>query len=274
MKVLSLFDGISCGRVALERAEIKVDRYVAVEIDRYAQIISKKNHKDIQHFEDVCKVDFEEGEFDLILAGSPCQGFSLAGLQRGFDDERSKLYYEFLRIKNKVKPAFWLLENVPMLPAYQQKISYDLQQAPIEINSALLSAQVRKRLYWSNFHFEIPQDKCVSLQDILIRDEEALRSYKMNKTPSRDRMARGGCPNITQRDKANCLTTKQDRWGNAGLIEYDGYFRYLTEVECERLQTLPDGYTAGVSASQRYKALGNAWTVDVIAHILSRLATC
>lgn len=269
MKILSLFDGISCGRVALERAGIKVSRYVAVEIDGFAQIISKKNHNDIEHFSDVRNVDFEEGEFDLILAGSPCQGFSVAGFREGFEDPRSKLYFEFLRIKNKVKPKWFLLENVQMPYDWQKRISYDLWKTPVEINSALVSAQVRKRLYWSNIPFEIPQDKGVSLQDILIRDESALRAYKMNKTPSRDRMAWGGCPNITRRDKSNCLTTKQDRWGNAGLVEYDGYFRYLTEVECERLQTLPDNYTAGVPSSQRYKMLGNGWTVDIIAHILS-----
>lgn len=271
MRVLSLFDGISCGRVALERAGIKVSRYVAVEIDGYAQIISRNNHNDIEHFGDVRSVDFEEGEFDLLLAGSPCQGFSAAGTQLNFDDERSKLYFEFLRIKNKVKPKHWLLENVLMKYEWQKKISYDLWYSPIEINSALVSAQIRKRLYWSNIPFEIPEDKNISLQNVLIRDNEILKSYKMNKTPSRDRMAWGGCPNITRRDKSNCITTKQDRWGNAGLIEYEDYFRYLTEVECERLQTLPDGYTAGVTSLQRYKALGNCWTVDVIAHILSNI---
>lgn len=156
--------------------------------------------------------------------------------------------------------------------AWQKKISHDLWQKPKEINSALVSAQTRRRLYWSNIPFEMPEDKNINLQDLLIRNDEELRAYKMNKTPSRDRMAWGGCPNITRRNKSNCLTTKQDRWGNAGLIEYEDYYRYLTEIECERLQTLPDNYTFGVPSSQRYKALGNCWTVDVIAHILQNIA--
>ena len=114
----------------------------------------------------------------------------------------------------------------------------------------------------------MPQDKNINLQDLLIRDSEILKPYKVNKTPSRDLMWKKGCPNITNRNKSNCLTTKQDRWGNAGLIEFEDYCRYLTEIECERLQTLPDNYTFGIPSSQRYKALGNCWTVDVIAHIL------
>jgi DNA (cytosine-5)-methyltransferase 3A len=271
MRVLSLFDGISCGRLALLRAGIPVTRYVASEIDGYAKIISRNNWLDIEQVGDVCKLDFEEGEFDLILAGSPCQGFSIAGMQLGFDDDRSKLYFEFLRLKNKIKPKFWLLENVPMQYAWQKRISNDLWYKPKEINSALVSAQVRRRLYWSNIPFQVPEDKGISLQDILIRDVEVLRPYKMNKTPSRDQMWIRGCPNITRRDKSNCLTTKQDRWGNAGLVEYEDYARYLTEIECERLQTLPDNYTFGVPSTQRYKALGNCWTVDVIAHILKNI---
>lgn len=109
----------------------------------------------------------------------------------------------------------------------------------------------------------------VNLQDILIRDVELLKPYKVNRTKSREEMWRSGCPDLTHRTKSNCLTTKQDRWGNAGLIQYEDFCRYLTEVECERLQTLPDGYTYGIPSTQRYKALGNGWTVDVIAHILS-----
>lgn len=270
MRVLSLFDGISCGYVALQRAGIPVSRYVASEIDGYAKIISRNNHGEgIEYVGDISKLDFEENEFDLILAGSPCQGFSIAGYQLGFDDPRSKLYFEFLRLKNKIKPKWFLLENVPMLNSWQERISYDLCRTPVKINSALVSAQIRKRLYWSNIPFEIPQDRGVNLQDILIRDVEALKPYKVNRTKSREEMWRGGCPDLTNRTKSNCLTTKQDRWGNAGLIQYEDFCRYLTEVECERLQTLPDGYTCGVPSTQRYKALGNAWTVDVIAHILS-----
>ena len=272
MRVLSLFDGISCGFVALQRAGVKVDRYVASEIDGYAKIVSRNNHGNkIEYVGDVCKLNFEEGEFDLILAGSPCQGFSIAGYGQGFEDDRSKLYFEFLRIKEQVKPKYWLLENVPMRRAWRNRISSDLWKSPIEINSALVSAQIRKRLYWSNIPFTIPQNTNINLQNILIKDFEFLKPYKVKRTASREKMWNGSCPNLTKRNKSNCLTTKQDRWGNAGLIEFEDFCRYLTEVECERLQTLEDNYTFGVPQTERYKLLGNCWTVEVIVHILANL---
>lgn len=213
----------------------------------------------------------KRGEFDLILAGSPCQGFSNAGYGLGFDDPRSKLYFEFLRILEENGEAKYLLENVQMRYDWQQIINGHLNRPPVLINSALVSAQNRNRLYWSNFNFWPPADKNISLQTILERDVEALRPYKLNPTPSRKRMWLMQCPNITHRHKSNCLTTKQDRQNNAGLIAYEDFCRVLTEIECERLQTLPDNYTAGVSKTHRYEALGNCWTVDVIAHILSSL---
>ena len=260
MKVLSLFDGISCGRVALERAGIKVSRYVAVEIDGHAQIISRNNHKDIQYFNDVCNVDFEEGEFDLILAGSPCQGFSKAGFRNAFEDERSKLYFEFLRIKNKVKPKYWLLENVRMEERYKQHISRDLWQNCVEINSRLLSAQNRERLYWTNIPFEMPEDKGIRLKHI-VGDYSGIWVWPRGTNPGGIQHYNGVAP---------CITTSMWEY-NFKLALLDGSIRQFTIAEMEQLQTLPIGYTSGIPKTKRTKAIGNAWTVDVIAHILAEL---
>ena len=260
MKVLSLFDGISCGRVALERAGIKVSRYVAVEIDGYAQIISRNNHKDIEYLGDVCKVDFEEGEFDLILAGSPCQGFSKAGLRNAFDDERSKLYFEFLRIKNKVKPKWFLLENVRMLEHYKHRISRDLWQNCVEINSRLLSAQNRERLYWSNIPFEIPKDAGIRLSDV-VGEYAGIWVWPRGTNPGGIQHYNGVAP---------CITASMWEY-NFKLALLDGSIRQFTIEEMEQLQTLPIGYTRGIPKTKRTKAIGNGWTVDIIAHILAGL---
>lgn len=271
MRVLSLFDGISCGKLALERAGIPISKYVAAEIDPYAISISKRNHPDIEHVGSVVGLTFKKGEFDLILAGSPCQGFTQAGYQQGFKDSRSRLYYEFLRIKNEVCPSFWLLENVTMKPEWVQKITRDLWFKHVLINSNLVSAQNRNRLYWANWGFSQPEDKKIYLKDILDTDPKRLESNRVPLTKSRVKMWEGRAPNITHRLKSNCIVTDQDTRCSAGLIQYDDFCRYLTEVELERLQTLPDGYTDCVSRRKRWHAIGNGWTVDVIAHILRAL---
>lgn len=162
MKVLSLFDGISCGRVALERAGVPVEVYYASEIDKYAMQVSAKNYPDIIQIGDCTQVDFSEyiGKVDLIIGGSPCQGFSFAGKQLNFSDPRSKLFFEFVRALREIKPKYFLLENVKMKKEFQDVISEQLGVQPIEINSALVSAQNRKRLYWTNIpNVAVPQDK-------------------------------------------------------------------------------------------------------------------
>ena len=328
MRILSLFDGISCGKVALERAGIPVDEYIAYEIDKSAIQISKKNHPDIMQRGDVTKADFTEYEgFDLVMGGSPCQGFSIAGKQLNFEDPRSKLFFEFWRAIKEVKPKYFLLENVKMKKEYQDIISEYLGVEPIEINSSLVSAQNRKRLYWTNIpEVKIPEDRGIMLKDIVHenrpgdsedltpykvpfdktlkiiekevqagkvgyfrKDSQANRVYsihgkavtlcgeadggaaKMGQylfgciTPDRvDKRQRG--QRFNEGDKFYTLTA-QDQHG----VLIDGYIRKLTPIECERLQTLPDGYTAGVSDAKRYKALGNGWTVDVISHILKHI---
>lgn len=438
MNILSLFDGISSGRVASERAGIQVDKYYASEIDKYAIQVTMKNYPDTVQIGDVEKINFNEyiGKVDMLIGGSPCQGFSFAGKQLNFMDPRSRLFFKFVEALETIKPKYFLLENVKMKKEYQDVITKYMGVEPIEINSSLVSAQNRKRLYWTNIpNVEQPEDKGVLLKDIVheqfgeiqfdinvnnfnvnpsgkgingnvysvikpksnalttnkgegqkiaiplseyivpfdqtlqILEKEVQRGkvgyFKTNSQGNRvyhihdksvtlcgnagGRGAKTGlylfgeiindscltpytlnkykefydkngyipkmfnpynCKEIT--DKAPCLTaqgnsvtksstvlidnsdylfgcispdrlnkrqngqrfsegkkfytlTAQDKHG----ILIEGYIRKLTPIECERLQTLPDNYTGGISNSQRYKALGNGWTIDVIAHIFS-----
>lgn len=312
MNVLSLFDWISCGRVALERAGIKVDKYFASEIDKYAMQIAKKNYPDIVHIWSVTDIYYnwwslyncnqDEPIFtwniDVLIWGSPCQSFSIAGKQEWFS-WKSWLFYEYVRMLNKIKPKYFLLENVKMKKEYQDKISEELWCEPIEINSSLVSAQSRKRLYWTNIPWiQQPKDKWIMLKDILEEtvDEkyfmtieqfknlwfESLQRLYFEKAPTLSTM--GGwhrqpkilCNLYNQRimiEKCGTLWTGQwftnKQWYQ--VIEGLHRIRKLTPLECERLQTLPDNYTEWVSNTQRYKSIGNWWTVDVIAHIFSYL---
>lgn len=281
MRVLSAFDGISCGRVALDRIGIKPSIYFASEIDKTAMRVSARNWPDIAQFGCVRTVaDYAEagmlGTIDLLLGGSPCQGFSRAGDELNFSDPRSALFFEFVRLKNAVKPKHFLLENVDMKKEWRDIISAFLGVEPIMINSSDFSGQQRKRWYWSNIPVKPWIDRNIKFWSIREYAGDHLKAYKLNRTPSRiamwaDGKGKGnsyGCKNITFADKASCLTIKQDRFGNAGLIEFEDFCRYLTEIECERLQTLPDNYTHGEARTTRYRHLGNGWTVDVIAHIL------
>ena len=301
LKVLSLFDGISCGMVALERAEIPVERYVAYEIDKYAIQVSKSNYPQIEHMGDVTTADFTQYEgFDLLIGGSPCQGFSFAGKQLNFDDERSKLFFEFVRALKEIKPKYFLLENVKMKQEYQDVITEHLGVEPIEINSSLVSAQNRVRLYWTNIpNVTQPKDKGINLVDILESDIEtnlgAIRGQKLNKAVIVGRRLNDQgkredynkdipitqCLEVraTNTNKSNCLTTveKDNVLTTMPIGRHpDAFknklpFRYYTTTEYERLQTVPEGYTKVVSDTQRKRMLGNGWTVDVIAHIFKGL---
>jgi len=285
MRVLSLFDGMSCGKISLERAGIKVDKYYASEIDKNAIKVSKANYPEIDQVGDIVNLAnilsiFPEtlGEIDLLIGGSPCQGFSFAGKQLNFDDPRSKLFFEFVKIKNILKPKYFLLENVKMKKESQDVITNIFGVEPIEINSNLVSAQNRGRLYWTNIPgVKEPENKYISFQDIIEEDGKHLKKYKLNRTKSRVKMWSNGegrnshqtCSNVTNAEKVNCLTTKQDRSSNTGLIEFEDFCRYLTQNELEMCQTVPKGYTDSVSYGLACKMLGNGWTVDVIAHIFS-----
>lgn len=355
MKVLSLFDGISCGRVALERAGIPVEKYYASEIDKYAIQVAQKNYPDTIQLGDINNWrnwDIDWGSIDLVAGGSPCQGFSNAGKGLNFEDPRSALFFVFVDILNHIKNVNpnvkFLLENVKMKKEWLDIISKWLNVDPVEINSSLVSAQNRQRFYWTNIA-KIPQpgDKHIYLKDILItantiripeygngeKSRPLTCHYSNNFGGWYDRITDPN-PNKQQIDilaenikflneknlqhlmrdfgskgkilcdkdeKTNTLTASMGMGGGNGLYyaeqktgknvfevkdkkviiydkEYkmdleDGFwcFRKLTPIECERLQTLPDNYTTGISNSQRYKALGNGWTVDVIAHIFGFL---
>ena len=388
MKVLSLFDGMSCGQIALNRLGIKVDTYYASEIDKYAMEITQKNFPETIQVGDVCAVRGEDyQDVDLILAGSPCQGFSFAGKQLAFDDPRSALFFEFIRLLKEIKPKYFLLENVKMKKEYLQIISEQVSACypeipfgiePIFINSSLVSAQSRQRYYWTNIpNITQPEERGIVLRDILEEDPgenpvkdtaRNQRHYKnidekslcmtatmykgagnngMTLVPIRAGAWRGRSldesgKNVkwketkpkqmleTRKDeKSNAVSTftkdnvvvhsyrevrtedakkarrenrkktGQDHTpfrskelqpredGKVGTVTpglnndhkisltrddtQEVYWRKLTPLECERLQTVPDNYTEGVSNTQRYKMLGNGWTVEVICHIFKNM---
>ena len=297
MKVLSLFDGMSCGQLALERAGIKVEQYYASEIKKHAIQLTQKHYPNTIQLGDVTKVsykdgvlytengEFEVGKIDLILNGSPCQNFSQARACMyeidGLKGDKSKLFYEFLRILHEVNPDYFLLENVKMKKESYEQLNKYLGVEGIPINSELVSFQKRPRIYWTNIpNVTIPEDKHINFQDYKDTDYEYCKQFKVKRTPSRERMwnngqgrinGLGSCDNVTNSEKVYCLTRKQDRCPNSGLIEFDDFCRYLTRREIELAQTLPVGYTDGLSYNQMQDLCGDGWTVDVIAHILKGL---
>ena len=289
MNVLSLFDGMSCGMIALDRLGIKVDKYYASEIDKYAMQVSAANYPEIIQVGDVCDLKSEDfKDIDLILAGSPCQGFSLAGKQLAFDDPRSALFFEFIRLLKEIKPKYFLLENVRMKKEFLQIISEQVSSCypeitfgvdPIFINSSLVSAQSRPRYYWTNIPgIEQPEERGIVLRDILEdRNIEGLSekaiAYMNRSSPKWSNGKTRKDIYIKREDqKADCLTANMHKGVPYGVIEtQSAAWRKLTPIECERLQTVPDNYTNHVSNTQRYKMLGNGWTIEVIAHILKNM---
>jgi DNA (cytosine-5)-methyltransferase 3A len=346
MNVLSLFDGMSCGQQALERVGIKVDNYFASEIDKYAITVTMANYPNTKQLGSVTQVDgYSLPKIDLLIGGSPCQSFSFAGKRKGMStkDEQeiltldhylelksqeyefegqSYLFWEYMRLLNEVKPKYFLLENVMMGEKWEKILSKAIGVNAIMINSSLLSAQNRQRLYWTNIGMkpsglfgdlesiiEQPKDLGILVKDIVEEniDQKYFLSEKMihyinqtgtksfyykpeytkldgkarpltlshdkragttnyivhNMMPRSSKSGKGGTGHLTREDgKTYCLDT-----GNTNAIEYSNNIRRLTPIECERLQTVKDNYTNHVSDSQRYKMLGNGWTVDVIAHI-------
>ena len=349
MNVLSLFDGMSCGQQALERAGIKVDNYFASEIDKYAIQVTMANYPNTIQLGSVVNV-MGGGlpKIDILIGGSPCQSFSFAGKRKGMStkDEQeililehylklksegfefegqSYLFWEYMRILNEVKPKYFLLENVMMGEKWEKVLSKAIGVKPIMINSALVSAQNRQRLYWTNIGLkpqglfgdlesiiEQPKENKILLKDILEKEIDSkyyltgkaikfLETHSIkhnnifkksigdrkswclsstglmknnvsadyiichNMQPRSGDPTKGGTGHLTRTDgKTYCLDT-----GQTNAVEYYGKIRKLTPVECERLQTVKDNYTAHVSNSQRYRMLGNGWTVDVIVHILN-----
>ena len=302
MRVLSLFDGICCGHLALERAGIKIDSYDAYEIEPNAIKATQANFPNVVLHGDVTKEDFTKykGKIDLLIGGSPCQGFSSSGKQLNFSDPRSKLFFEYVRALKEIQPKYFLLENVVMKKEWQDIISSYLGVEPIEINSSLVSAQNRRRLYWTNIpNVILPKDKNITLEDILedieFPNPAAIRGRRLNKaTIVGRRLDENGhrqdydktipitqCLEVraSNTDKSNCLTTvdKDNVLTPLPVGRYpDAFknnlpFRYYTTKEMCRLQTVPDDFLNMIPDSAARKALGNGWTVDVIAHIFSFL---
>jgi len=303
LNVLSLFDGMSCGRIALDRAGIPVNAYYASEIDKYAIEIAKKNYPDTIHLGDVRGVKGDDlASIDLLIGGSPCQGFSFAGGQLNFDDPRSQLFFEFVRLKNETQPKYFLLENVKMKKESEDIISEMLGVKPIEINSNLVSAQNRKRLYWTNINFDWNiEDQNIKLKDII---EHGIVDRDKSHCLDANYWKGGNLTSYFEKHRRQ-LVFSEDGLCHVGMADVNGYdlmkrvyhvegkaptlnactggnrepkiamdekvWRKLTPLECERLQTVPEGYTEGVSNTQRYKMLGNGWTVDVICCIFNGL---
>lgn len=288
MKVLSLFDGISCGRLALERSGITVDRYVAYEIEPNAIKVSKANWDDIEHYGDVTVADFSQYKgFDVIIGGFPCQDLSINKKDReGLEGKRSGLFWHLVRAIKEVNPKYFLVENNYKMPKKDQDIiTKTLGVEPILIYSGKVSAQSRYRLYWTNIpNVQQPEDLHIYLKDIVehsaTKEKDLVDITKFNDKiyNNCDRPARigtigkGGQGERVYSIEGKSVTLKANgggRGAKAGLYLIDGKVRKPTPIECERLQTLPDNYTACLSDNERRKVIGNGWTVDVIAHIFS-----
>jgi DNA-cytosine methyltransferase len=283
--VLSLFDGMSCGQIALNKIGYKYSEYYASEIDKYAIQVTQNNYPNTNQVGSVTELKGEDlPQIELLYGGSPCQGFSFAGSGLNFEDERSKLFFEFVRLKNEVKPKYFLLENVNMKQEYQNIITEYLGVKPLLINSKTVSAQFRDRLYWTNIPVNNSKivDKNILLSDVLNDNEvftHECNDVEIAKSSNGIINIKKGTSGFswfyeqqTYTSKSKTRTLKAGGGsGNIPKVLNEGLskFRKLTPVECERLQTVPDNYTNFVSNNQRYKMLGNGWTVDVIAHILS-----
>lgn len=290
MNVLSLFDGMSCGMIALDRLGIEVTNYFASEIDKHAIKVSKENWRDtVTHIGDVTKISYENGvlctevgdfevEIDLIIGGSPCQSISNLGDGSGLDG-KSGLFYKYLELKNAVvgrnPKAKFLLENVVGNKKAIQEISKEMGVQGVLFNSNLLSAQNRARYYWTNITFDLPSDQGILLKDILeegVPNDSILTPGRLKwLTSEKGKACLEKRYAVIDPIKANCLTARSDASWNSNYVTREGQLTRLTPIEYERLQTVPDNYTASVRNSERYKILGNGWTVDVIAHILKGL---
>ena len=292
MKVLSLFDGISCGMVALERAGIPVERYVAYEIEPNAIRISQKNYPQIEHCGDVTTADFTQYRgFDAIFAGFPCQDLSINKANRqGLKGKRSGLFWHLVRAIKEVKPKWIIVENNWKMPVEDMHIiTRELGVVPILFNSADVSAQQRYRLVWTTIPVAFPlPKKNIVVADIIegANTENLISEVRFNgREQCTDRMdkpirigtiGKGGQGERVYSVYGKSVTLTANgggRGAKTGLYLIDNTVRKLTPVEAERCQALPDNYTEvdGISTTNRLKCVGNGWTVDVIAHILKHI---
>jgi len=279
MNVLSLFDGISCARVALDRAGIEVNCYLSAEIDKNAIKVSQKNYPDITKVGTVVGLEVE-GQIDLLIGGSPCQDLSIAKKDRkGLEGNRSSLFWEYVRLKKECNPTYFILENVASMPkADRDIITREMGVEPVLFNASLVSAQCRKRLFWTNIPFTLPKDKGILLKDILQPDvdDKFYLKKEFNKTAQTGRNETKKLGYMGEKDHQAKRVYDDDGKlpalnviCNSMVKETNDRIRKLTPIECERLQGLPDNYTEGIAMTNRYKCLGNAFNVDVVTHIFN-----
>ena len=304
MNVLSCFDGMSCTQIALRQLGYENINYYASEVDKYAIKVTQANYPGTVQLGDITKIDPEKlPKIDLMVGGSPCQDLSFAGKGKGLiKGERSSLFFAFVDLLKAIKPKYFLVENVRMKKEYQEIISDILGVQPSKINSSLVSAQNRVRLYWTNIpNIKQPRDRGIILSDILEdgfvdRDKAHcvdanyfkggnLKSYfekhRRQLVFSKDGLCHVGDADLKgiqsikrvyhPAGKSPTLTTMGGGHREPKILQKGHTYRKLTPIECERLQTVPDNYTAHVSNTQRYKMLGNGMTVEVIKHILSNM---
>lgn len=282
--VLSLFDGISCGQLALTRAGIEYDKYFASEIDKWAIMVTQKNFPKTVQLGNVIDIDFTQlPKIDLLIGGSPCQDLSLAKRNRqSLNGQSSRLFYEYAKALNVLRPKYFLLENVASMNRESRDIISELLGVqPIEINSNLFSAQDRKRLYWTNIKVDRLPIQCdLVIKDILEKDVDSKyfpnrpftiidKNKRVVATDDHRNYSTNKIYNINF--KSPILTCDGNGGGLIKKIFINEMVRHLTPIEYERLQTISDNYTSGLSNSQRYNCVGNGWTVDVIAHIFSHI---
>jgi site-specific DNA-cytosine methylase len=310
VKILSLFDGISCGQIALNRVGVKYDKYYASEINKDAIKVTQYNYpntiqlgnvvrlkkyldSEIEVLErlicsswvkDECKelavhcIDIKTEGIDFMFGGSPCTGFSLAGKQLNFDDPQSKLFFEFIEIKHILNPSYIFLENVKMKKEFQDIITEFMELPPVLINSSLVSAQNRQRNYWSNLQIESIKDKNLFLKDITEGEVDKKyditeRFFKKKEGTLAYKKAYLNLRSLDQKSKTLlCGGHGISNSGSTNIFINDDYIRIPTPLECERLQTLPENYTnIGLIDSKRYGLIGNGWTVDVIVEFFKNL---
>ena len=277
--VLSLFDGLSCGQIALNKAGVKYDKYFSSEIEKASMKVTQHNYPNTIQLGDVTELKGDSlPKVSLLMGGSPCQSFSPAiSSNTGFDG-KSKLFFEFIRLMKEVQPKYFLLENVEMKKEWEKVITDFMGVEPVHINSERFSAQSRPRLYWTNIPFDrnLPTNNLV-LKDVLQDNVDEKYFYPQTydfhghdkvvcatlHINGHDILKRVNSPNH------KCQTLTAVCGGNQQKkVLINNRVRKLTPLEYERLQTIPDGYTSVISDGGRYKAIGNGWTVDVIAHIL------
>lgn len=283
MNVISLFDGISCGMVALERERVPVGRYVAFEIDENAIAVSRKNYPQIEQKGSVIDAKFSKYKgFDLLIGGSPCQNLSVMGNGEGLLGDKSILFFEYVRALKEIQPKYFLLENNASMSKENKNIITQIMKVePVLINSIDFSAQNRKRLYWTNIPIKEWPTKHIVLRDIVEPCEdkqEYLITDKVEKYLSSEYAGRKIQKNISSEIKtldetSRCLGCYCGHLGNNAslIIKHGNEYYNITPLEAERLQTLPDNYTDCIPPKKRFHTVGNGWTVDVIAHIFKGL---